>query len=167
MNRKAWRLSASLAFACGAFVASQASAAITVSVLSSMPQMVTGEDALVQIAGATAAPTVTVGGKDVSAVFKKDAKGNYVGLVTGLAKGNNDLAATAGADKANVTLIDHGINETLFAGPQQTPMGLRRQDVRSGGRHRRELRHPDGGQVFLQGQDGQLEAVRSGRRSSW
>src|SRR6185295_6122961 len=121
MNSKAWRLTASLAFACGALAASQASAAIQATVLSSMPQMVTGEDALVQVSGATAAPVVTVGGKDVSAAFKKDAKGNYIGLVTGLAKGNNDIAVTAGADKATLTLVDHGINETLFAGPQQAP----------------------------------------------
>src|SRR4051812_28846967 len=121
MNSKAWRLTASLAFACGALAASQASAAVTATVLSSMPQMVTGEDALVQVSGATAAPTVTVGGKDVSAAFKKDAGGNYIGLVTGLAKGNNDLAVTAGADKTSLTLVDHGINDTLIAGPQQNP----------------------------------------------
>jgi hypothetical protein len=121
MNSKSWRLTASLAFACGALAASQASAAVTATVLSSMPQLVTGEDALVQVSGATAAPTVTVGGKDVSAAFKKAANGNYIGLVTGLAKGNNDLAVTAGADKTNLTLVDHGINEALIAGPQQTP----------------------------------------------
>ena len=51
----------------------------------------------------------------------KDAAGNYTGLLTGLAKGNNEVAATAGADKASLTIVDHGINETLFAGPQQTP----------------------------------------------
>src|SRR5258707_1173730 len=121
MNSKAWRLTASLAFACGALAATQASAAITATVLSSMPQLVTGEDALVQISGATAAPTVMVGGKDVSSAFKKDASGNYIGLVTGLVKGNNDLTATAGADKAGLTLVDHGINDTLVAGPQQAP----------------------------------------------
>jgi hypothetical protein len=121
MKATSWRLTASLAFAFGAFAATQASAAITVSVVSTMPQLVTGEDALVQIKGATGAPTVTVGGKDVSSVFVKDAAGNYTGLVTGLAKGNNEVAATAGADKASLTLVDRGINDTLFAGPQQTP----------------------------------------------
>ena len=62
MKSNAWRLTASLAFACGGLAASQASAAITATVLSSMPQLVTGEDALVKVAGATAAPTVTVEG---------------------------------------------------------------------------------------------------------
>jgi hypothetical protein len=49
--------------------ASPASAAVGIQVLSSMPQLVTGEDALVKITGATAAPTVTVGTRDVSAAF--------------------------------------------------------------------------------------------------
>jgi hypothetical protein len=101
--------------------ASQASAAVGISVLSSMPQLVTGEDALVRITGATAAPTVTVGTKDVSAAFSKDANGNYVGLVTGLAVGNNTLTAKAGTETATLTLVDRAINDTLFAGPQQTP----------------------------------------------
>jgi hypothetical protein len=121
MNARYLRLTASLAFACGALVATQASAAITVKVLSSMPQLVTGDNALVQVAGATVAPTVSVGGKDVSSAFSKDASGNYIGLVAGLAKGSNELAVTAGADKASVTLVNHASNDTLFAGPQQTP----------------------------------------------
>jgi len=101
--------------------ASSASAAVGISVLSSMPQLVTGEDALVKITGATAAPTVSVGTKDVSAAFSKDASGSYIGLVTGLTVGSNTLTAKAGAEMASVTLIDHAINDTLFAGPQQKP----------------------------------------------
>ncbi len=101
--------------------ASNASAAVGIQVLSSMPQLVTGEDALVRITGATAAPTVTVGTKDVSSAFSKDANGNYVGLVTGLAVGNNTLTAKAGAEMATATLVDRAINDTLFAGPQQKP----------------------------------------------
>src|SRR6185503_3090053 len=91
MTVNARRLLASVAFACGALVASQASAAITVQVLSSMPQLVTGGDALLRISGATAAPAVTVGGADVSAAFKADGAGNWIGLVTGLKDGDNAL----------------------------------------------------------------------------
>jgi hypothetical protein len=101
--------------------ATQASAAVGISVLSSMPQLVTGENALISITGATAAPTVTVGTRDVSSAFTKDANGNYIGLVTGLAVGNNTLTAKAGTDTATITLIDRAINDTLFAGQQQTP----------------------------------------------
>src|SRR5262249_8176195 len=114
-------VAASCAALCAAFGATQASAAITVQVLSSQPQLVSGGDALVKITGATAAPTVTVGTTDVTAMFKGDAKAGWTGLVTGLKDGDNALAVKAGTDTASVTLVNHGINSTLFAGPQQTP----------------------------------------------
>src|SRR5438477_8556336 len=121
MSVNARRLLASIAFASGAALASQAFAAISIQVLSSMPQLVTGGDALVKISGATAQPNVTVGGADVSAAFKADAAGNWVGVVTGLKDGDNALAAKAGADQGALTLINAPINGPLFAGPQQTP----------------------------------------------
>jgi len=121
MSRKTWQVAASCAAICVALGATQAAAAITVQVLSSMPTLVTGGDALVKITGATAAPTVTVGGADVSAQFKGDATKGWVGYVTGLKDGNNDLTAKAGTDTATVTLVNRPINGTLFAGPQQSP----------------------------------------------
>jgi hypothetical protein len=121
MSRKIWRVAASTAALCVAFVATQAAAAINVEVLSSMPQLVSGGDALVKISGATAAPTVTVGGTDVSSAFKGDATKGYVGLVTGLKDGDNALVAKAGADTANLTLVNHALNGVLFAGPKQQP----------------------------------------------
>jgi hypothetical protein len=121
MSRRMWQVAASTAALCVAFVATQAFAAINVQVLSSMPQLVSGGDALVKITGATAAPTITVGGTDVSAAFKGDATKGWVGLVTGLEDGDNALVAKAGADTANVTLVNHGINGVLFAGPKQQP----------------------------------------------
>ena len=95
--------------------------ALDIQVLSSFPELVTGGDALVKITGSTATPSVTVGGTDVTAAFKADPKGGWVGLVTGLKDGDNVLTAKAGADQASVTLNNHAINATLFAGPQQTP----------------------------------------------
>src|SRR5687767_11701125 len=121
MSKHACRLTASLALLCGALGAPGASAAISIQVLSSMPQLVTGGDALVRIGGATATPTVTVEGRDVSSAFSRDASGNYVGLVAGLRDGSNSLVAKAGADQASVTLTNRGINDTLFAGVQQAP----------------------------------------------
>src|SRR4051794_26424528 len=121
MSRRTWQVAASAAAVCAAFVATQAVAAINVQVLSSMPQLVSGGDALVKITGATAAPTVTVGGADVSSAFKGDATKGWVGLVTGLKDGNNDLNAKAGSDTATITLVNRPINGTLFAGPQQSP----------------------------------------------
>ena len=94
---------------------------LSIEVLSSRPELVTGGDALVRIAGAASAPAVSVGGNDVSAAFKSDAKGGWVGLVTGLKDGSNALAVKAGGKDASLTLVNHPVNGTLFAGPQQAP----------------------------------------------
>jgi uncharacterized tannase-like protein DUF6351 len=50
---------------------------LSIEVLSSRPELVTGGDALVRITGAASAPTVSVSGTDVSAVFKSDPKGGW------------------------------------------------------------------------------------------
>jgi hypothetical protein len=121
MSRKAWQVAASCAAICVALGATQAAAAISVQVLSSMPNLVTGGDALVKITGATAAPTVTVGGADVTAQFKGDATKGWTGYITGLKDGNNELTAKAGTETATVTLVNRPVNGTLFAGPQQSP----------------------------------------------
>src|SRR3977135_1824870 len=92
---------------------------LSIEVLSSRPELVTGGDALVRITGAASAPTVSVSGTDVSAVFKSDPKGGWVGLVTGLRDGTNDRTGKAGAKDASLTLVNHPVNGTLFAGPQQ------------------------------------------------
>ena len=99
----------------------QGAAALKIEVLSSRPALVTGGDALVKIIGTSAAPTVTVGGANVSGAFKPHPAGGWVGLVTGLKDGENALVAKAGANEASVTLVNHPINGTLFAGPQQKP----------------------------------------------
>jgi hypothetical protein len=94
---------------------------LSIEVLSSRPELVTGGDALVRITGAASAPAVSVGGSDVSAAFKSDAKGGWVGLVTGLKDGSNALTAKASGKDASLTLVNHPVNGTLFAGPQQAP----------------------------------------------
>lgn len=124
MDRKICRLAALTTILCGTLAGSQLdaqTAGVRVEVLSSLPQFVTGGDALVKISGASAAPNVTVGGADASAAFKSDGKGGWVGLVTGLKDGNNPLVAKAGGSEGSLTLVNHPINGTLFAGPQQKP----------------------------------------------
>jgi hypothetical protein len=121
MSRRTWNVAASCAAICVAFAATQAAAAINIQVLSSMPQLVSGGDTLIKITGATAAPTVTVGGTDVTSMFKGDATKGWTGYVTGLKDGDNALVAKAGADSATVNLVNHGINGVLFAGPKQQP----------------------------------------------
>jgi hypothetical protein len=120
MCGKTLRLAASSIAVCAALGASQAWA-LTLEVLSSRPELVSGGDALVRIAGASGAPTVTVEGNDVSSVFRTDVSGNWTGLVAGLKDGDNRLVAKAGGSEAALTLRNHPINGTLFAGPQQTP----------------------------------------------
>ena len=92
-----------------------------VEVLSSFPTLVTGDDALVRITGASAAPRVSVAGTDVSAAFAADGDGGWVGLIDGLRNGRNELDVADGGHRASLTLTSHPVNATLFAGPQQTP----------------------------------------------
>jgi Tannase-like family of unknown function (DUF6351) len=99
----------------------QSATTLTVEVLSSRPELVSGGDALVKISGAARAPAVTVDGKDVSGAFRPDSKGGFIGLVDGLKDGDNRLLAKDGQHEATLTLKNHPRNATLFAGPQQTP----------------------------------------------
>ena len=122
MTRKVMRLAASCAFIWGSLTAVPAwGQELSLEVLSSFPELVTGGDALVRVTGASGAPTVTVGGTDVSAGFVTDGDGGWIGLVRGLRDGDNELAVSAGRGQVALTLTNHPINGTLFAGPQQTP----------------------------------------------
>ncbi len=98
-----------------------ASTVLGIEVLSSQPELVSGGDALVLITGTETAPVVTSGSADLSDAFRPAAKGGWVGLVTGLQDGANPLVAKAGGRQASLTLVNHPLNGTLFAGPQQTP----------------------------------------------
>jgi hypothetical protein len=57
----------------------------------------------------------------VSANFRHYQNGRWVGLVDGLKDGANQLVAKAGGQEATVTLVNHPLNGTLLAGPQQEP----------------------------------------------
>ena len=122
MNWKGMRLAASFAVIYGVLTVVQAwGQVVSIEVLSSFPELVTGGDALVRITGANAAPRVTVDGSDVSGAFVADGRGGWIGLVDGLVDGDNALAVSADGGQATLTLTNHPINGTLFAGPQQTP----------------------------------------------
>jgi hypothetical protein len=132
LNKNIARLTASFAVMCGALAGTAgwsltgwgqtgAPPALGIDVLSSRPELVTGGDALVRISGAEAAPKVTVGTIDVSEAFRSDAKGGWVGVVDGLKDGTNQVIAKAGGKEATVILVNHPVNGTLFAGPQQEP----------------------------------------------
>src|SRR3954465_4525099 len=74
-----------------AFAQAGAGPAPQVQVLSSSPKLVTGGDALLRIGGAAAAPVVHLAVADISSAFKQDATGGWVGLVTGLKDGDNQV----------------------------------------------------------------------------
>lgn len=106
-------------------------AQLTLSSLSSRADMVTGGDALVQVAlpeGVTAADVrVTRNGDDVSAAFSAQADGRTLrGLVAGLVQGENTLAASAG-DKAagKLVLSNHPITGPVFSGAHLQPFECR------------------------------------------
>ncbi len=123
MNRKMWRLTASCAVACGALFASHAWAALGIEVVSSMPELVSNGDALIAVTGASGAPSVSYRGLDVSNRFTPDptTPGRWLGLIVGFQDGKETIEARFGGEKAAVNIVNHAVNKTLFAGPQQTP----------------------------------------------
>lgn len=135
MKAKTACLAASLLALGGTMLASGAlaqGAGLKLEVLSSAADMVTGGDALVKITGTPDKPVVKVGATDVSGAFKSDQRGGWVGLVTGLKDGDNPVTATAGGKDASLTLKNHPLNGTLFAGPQQTPFLCENEGLKLG-----------------------------------
>lgn len=105
---------------------------LTMSVLSTRPDMVTGGDALVQIDGkgiATADLRVTLNGNDISTDFLEAApEGTEPAsvqrlqvLVAGLNEGPNTLLATAGELSTELTLVNHPLTGPVFSGPHLQP----------------------------------------------
>jgi hypothetical protein len=101
---------------------------VDIRVLSGKADMVSGGDALVQIAvlGDVSLDkvTVTVNGKDVTKSFRPDvaAKSSMTGHVEGLAMGANTLEASVdGKSMAKLMLTNHPISGPIFYGAHQTP----------------------------------------------
>lgn len=96
-----------------------------VTVLSTRADLVTGGDALVQIAlpgGASATGlNVTVDGRDVTDAFTVR-EGRAVGVITGLKAGDNVVTAkTSDTRAARLTITNTGRGGPLISGAQQTP----------------------------------------------
>jgi Tannase-like family of unknown function (DUF6351) len=107
-----------------AFPASAAAAKpITISVLSTRADLVSGGDALVRVGGVTSAKglRVTVRGKNRSKLFAKRADGHVEGLVTGLRVGKNTVVASAGKRAAKLVVTNHPRGGPVFSGPQLQP----------------------------------------------
>lgn len=98
-------------------------------VLSNRADLVSGGDALVEVK--LPKPTdadevrVTLNGDDVTDQFELRQNGRYLGLVTGLIKGDNELAAQVtkggGQRAATLTVTNHPKQGPIISGPQVEP----------------------------------------------
>ncbi|AXQ30949.1 hypothetical protein D0B54_20695 [Solimonas sp. K1W22B-7] len=102
--------------------------------LSTLPEAVTDGDVLLGLRGLAAGDTYKVmrNGVDVSAAFARTEGGEVRGLVTGLKKGSNRLAATVegatGTRRAELSVINHPITGPVISGPHQKPFICRTED---------------------------------------
>ena len=97
---------------------------LTIDVVSSRPEYVSGGDALVAVSvpdGVDVADiAVEAAGEDVTAAFAADPgdAARLVGLVDGLPEGESEITATVGDESASVTVTDHPITGPMFSGEQ-------------------------------------------------
>jgi hypothetical protein len=114
------RASVLAAFVAAGLVQLQAQSALTITVLSSRPDMVSGGNALVAIAPAGDGLTVTLNGDDVSNVFR-NSHDHVEGLVENLRLGRNTLEARRGSRRTQIELINHPITGPIVSGEHLTP----------------------------------------------
>ena len=99
----------------------------TIKSLSTRADMVSGGDVLLEIglpAGVSPATlTVNVGGRDVTSQFtaRSTAGGRIIGLVNGLAGGNNTVTASAGGSTSTLVVNNHAIGGPVYSGAQILP----------------------------------------------
>lgn len=106
-------------------IRSQAQQAPTISirVLSSPADMVSGGDALIEVRAASpGSVAVRADGRDVSAAFHPgQAANSMVGLVEGLREGKNVLQVTAGGPPASLEVTNYPISGPILSGPALSP----------------------------------------------
>ena len=83
-------------------------------VLSNRSDMISGGDALVEIVGAGATPTVMLNGSDISSQFALRPNGRVMGLVTGLNLGANTLTAAG----SSATITNYSDSGPILSGPR-------------------------------------------------
>jgi len=94
-----------------------------IKVLSNRSDLLSGDDALVEVllpAGVSTA-RVTLNGRDVSSQFALRPNGRYMARLEGLALGSNTLRADLGGSPAIATLINYPNGGPIFSGPQVQP----------------------------------------------
>jgi hypothetical protein len=112
---------------------------VQITILSSRADMISGEDALVQIDSAQGArldkDMVKLNGQDVTSAFHPVSSNVWLGLVTGLKLGENSLEVYSGSKEnghpaAQLKLKDYPITGPIFSGPQEHPFICQTQDFK-------------------------------------
>jgi hypothetical protein len=95
---------------------------IQLTVLSGRADTVSGGDALVEVQGGRPGTRVWVNGQEISGQFAARSDGRFLGLVTGLRVGRNELVARVGhRGRAALAVTNHPIGGPVFSGPQVQP----------------------------------------------
>ncbi|CAA0078896.1 Uncharacterised protein [Zhongshania aliphaticivorans] len=95
-------------------------------VLSNRSDLISGGNALIEVIAEDTANLdgviVTAGGSDISHIFAARSDGRLMGLVEGLALGDNEIVATL-ADQSvlTTTIVNHPNGGPVFSGPQVQP----------------------------------------------
>jgi hypothetical protein len=102
------------------------SGAVQIKTLSNRADLISGGNAYVEIVlpeGRTITGlSVSVSGRDVTSSFALRGNGRVLGVITGLAAGDNFVVAGyQGAATARLTINNHPIGGPVFTGPQTTP----------------------------------------------
>ena len=109
---------------CAAFLACAGllpAAGVTITTLSSRPEMVSGGDVVVEIQAPRGKTTITLNGADVLWLFHRNERGSLIGLVTGLKLGENTLVAHIEQERATLKLVNHPITGPIVSGPHLKP----------------------------------------------
>jgi hypothetical protein len=100
-----------------------ASAVTEIKVLSNRADLISGGDALLEVVPVPPPGTVVhVGASNVTGSFALRGNGRYMGIVTGLAAGNNVVTVTLpDSSGASIAIDNHPIEGPVFTGPHLQP----------------------------------------------
>ena len=91
---------------------------LTITVLSNRADLVSGGDALVEVSDPA---RVILNGADVSRSFSARGDGRFLGVLSGLRLGENEVLATAGGRGARLIITNHPRSGPVFSGPPLRP----------------------------------------------